>query len=195
MGFDECSNGIDKYAIGIIKYKARRLVGRKGFIQPDREDLNQEMILDLLRRLPKYDPNRAKRSTFIGCVVDHKIATLIEAREAGMRDYRLCRCSLNDLIKEEDDDSDEQKETIDQENYLRVTGRYSPTAIESLDVSIDLGKEIEKLPPKLRALCKRLCFETVTEISHDTGTPRGTIYDSLKKIRTAFEAAGLLDYL
>ena len=60
MGFDKRYKGIDEYAVRIIKYKARQLVGRVGFTESDREDLEQEMILDLLQRLPKYDPARAQ---------------------------------------------------------------------------------------------------------------------------------------
>ncbi len=39
---------------------------------------------------PKYNPRRAQLNTFIARVVEHKIATLIEARKAGIRDYRRC---------------------------------------------------------------------------------------------------------
>ena len=74
---------------------------RSGFTESDRDDLEQEMMLDLLQRLPKYNPDRAQRNTFIARVVEHKIATLIEARKAGLRDYRLCRCSLNDRFEDE----------------------------------------------------------------------------------------------
>ena len=59
MGFDNRYEGIDEYAVRIIKHKARQLVGRAGFTESDREDLEQEMMLDLLRRLPKFDPKRA----------------------------------------------------------------------------------------------------------------------------------------
>ena len=53
MGFDKRYEGIDEYAVQIIKYKARQLVGRVGFTESDREDLEQEMLMGLLQRLPK----------------------------------------------------------------------------------------------------------------------------------------------
>ena len=198
MGFDKRYKGIDEYAVRIIKFKARQLVGRVGFTESDREDLEQEMMLDLLQRLSKYDPERAQRNTFISRVVDHKIATIIEARKAGLRDYRLCRCSLNDQFESgeyEDTFCIERMETIDQEDYLRRTGRISRSPSELRDLSIDIRQAIEKLPPELRELCRRLDTDTVTEISRDTGIPRGTIYESIKKLRAIFEDAGLRDYL
>lgn len=147
MGFDNRYEGIDEYAVRIIKHKARQLVGRAGFTESDREDLEQEMMLDLLRRLPKYNPDRAQRNTFIARIVEHKVATIIETRKAGMRDYRLCTCSLNDRLEDDEGGSIERLETIDQEEYLRRTGKLSRPAAELRDLSIDLGRVIASLPP------------------------------------------------
>ena len=41
MGFDKRYKGIDEYAVRIIKFKARQLVGRVGFTESDREDLER----------------------------------------------------------------------------------------------------------------------------------------------------------
>jgi len=195
MGYENRYQGIDDYAVQLIKYKARQLVGRVGFTESDREDLEQEMVLDLLRRLPKFDPKRAGRNTFIARIVEHKVATIIEAQKAGMRDYRLCSCSLNDRLEDEEGRSIERMETIDQEDYLRRTGKLSRPMSELRNLSIDLRSAVQALPPELRELCKRLQTESVTEISRDTGIPRGTIYESIKKLRAIFEDAGLKDYL
>ncbi|MDY6903826.1 MAG: sigma-70 family RNA polymerase sigma factor [Thermodesulfobacteriota bacterium] len=198
MGFDNHYEGIDKYAVQLIKYKARQLVGRVGFTESDRDDLEQELMLDLLRRLPKFNPARAQRNTFIARVVEHKIATIIESKKAGMRDYRLCRCSLNEKFETGNYENSfcvERIETIDQEEYFRRTGKLSRPTDELRALTIDVHKAVEQLPPELRRLCKRLETETVTEISRDTGIPRGTIYESIKKLRAIFEDAGLRDYL
>jgi len=153
------------------------------------------MVLDLLRRLPKFNPERAQLNTFIARVVEHKVATIIEARKAGIRDYRLCNCSLNDCLEDEEGGSVERIETTDQEDYLLRTGKLSRPAAELRDLSIDVRKVIEQLPPKLRELCRRLMTDTVTRISHETGIPRGTIYEFIKNLRAIFEDAGLRDYL
>ena len=122
MGVDNSGDGIDLSAAGLIRFKARQLVGKAGFTASDREDIEQELILDLLRRLPKYDPKRAQRNTFIARVVEHRVATLIAAQKAGIRDYWRCRCSLNDRFEDEDGRSVERAETFDQEDYLLRTG-------------------------------------------------------------------------
>ena len=112
-----------------------------------------------------------------------------------MRDYRLCSCSLNDRLEDEEGRSIERMETLDQEDYLRRTGKLSRPMSELRNLSIDLRSAVQTLPPELRELCKRLQTESVTEISRDTGIPRGTIYESIKKLRAIFEDAGLKDYL
>ena len=100
-----------------------------------------------------------------------------------------------DRLEDDEGGSIERLETIDQEEYLRRTGKLSRPAAELRDLSIDLGRVIASLPPELRTLCQRLQTESVTEISRDTGIPRGTIYESIKKLRAIFEDAGLRDYL
>jgi RNA polymerase sigma-70 factor (ECF subfamily) len=195
MGYENRYQGIDDYAVQIIRYKARQLVGRVGFTESDRQDLEQEMMFDLLRRLPKFKPERAQRNTFIARVVEHKVATIIEAQKAGMRDYRLCSCSLSDRFENEEGGSVERIDTINQDDYLQRTGKLSRPISDLRGLSIDVRSAVEKLPPELRELCKRLQIKSVTEISRDTGIPRGTIYESIKKLRTLFEDAGLKDYL
>ena len=188
-------DGIDTYAVRIIRHKARRLIGKFGFTEFDIEDIEQELVLEVLRRLPKYNPKRAKLSTFIALVVEHKIATIIETRKAAMRDYRRCAGSLNDSLEDDEGGSTELIEAFDQEAYLFRTGKLSRPAAELRDLKIDLCKAIEKLPLELRELCRRLLTNTVTEVSRDTGIARGTIYDMIKKICGALKEAGLGDYL
>ena len=186
---------IDSYAVEIIRLKARQLVGQAGFTVADRDDLEQELILDLLRRLPKYDPSRAKRNTFIARLVDHKIANLIEAQKAVSRDYRRCTCSLNERFKDEDVRVAERVEKLDQEGYLLGTGVEPGAAEELRALALDVAAVVETLSPELRELCRRLGQETVTGISRDTGVPRATLYQSVKKLREIFADAGLENYL
>ena len=195
MGGDNQYDGIDGYAVGLIKYKARQLIRQVGFTTSDRDDLEQELILDLLRRRPKYNPKRAQFNTFIARVVEHRVASLIEAQKAGIRDYRRCPFSLNDRFEDAEGRSVERMETIDQEDYLLRTGAQSRPSDELSALALDVAAVLEALPPELRELCRRLKAESVTEISRDTGVPRGTIYESIKKLREIFEDAGLKDYL
>ena len=194
MDFKNSYDGIDDYAVRIIKHKARKLTGCKGYSGSDREDLEQEMIYDLLRRLPKYDSEKAQLNTFIARVVENRIATIIEERQAGKRDWRLSTASLNDRLDQGENGTVERQEVYDMDEYLRQSGRFSRNPIDQMQLRIDLKNAIEALPPELRSLCNRLQTESVTEISRNTGIPRGTLYDRIKKLRVLFEDRELRNY-
>ena len=188
-------DGIEGYTVWIIRYKARQLVGSTGFNESDIEDLEQEMMFEVFFRLPKYDSKKAKLSTFINRILEHRIATMIKERKALKRDWRLCKLSLNDEVRLKEGGTVKRIDGYDIEEYLKRTGRLSRSFEEKLDISIDLKILIASLPPDLRILCEGLMTKNVTEISRDTGIPRGTLYDRIKKLRKLLEDSGLRDYL
>lgn len=196
MGSDNCYDGVvDPYSARLIKCKARQLVGRVGFTESDRKDIEQDLILDLLRRLSKYNPKRARRNTFIRLVVEHKVASIVEAKKAGVRDYRLCSCSLNERLESEEGGFIERGQIVDEEEYLRRTGRLSRPAAEVRDLRLDVREVVEHLPTRLRELCHLLETDSISEVSRDTGVPRSTLYDSIKRLRGIFTDAGLRECL
>ena len=176
MDFKNSYDGIDDYAVRIIKHKARKLIGSKGFSKSDREDLEQEMIYDLLRRLPKYDSAKAQLNTFIARVVENRISSIIEEREAGKRDWHLCTTSLNDRFDQGENDTVERQEVYDMDECLSQTGRFPPNPFDQKQHRIDLGSAIPALPPELRSFCKRVLPESVTEIFRYTGIPHGRVW-------------------
>ena len=80
MGIPREVPGLSAQTINLIKHKAWSLIGTIGFTWSDRDDLEQELVLDILRRLPRFDPERAQLMTFVVRVLDNKIASIIEAR-------------------------------------------------------------------------------------------------------------------
>ena len=188
MGNNNSFDGIDSYATQLIQYKARHLIGSYGFTASDREDIEQELILDLLQRLPKYNPDRAKRTTFIARIIDNQIASMIKYRTAQKRDYHLCRCSLNDCRNDEDDESVELLDTIDQDDYFRRIGRERLSTIDQSDIAIDVQRILAGLSPELRDLCEHLMKDkTIRDIAKSTGIPRWKIYELINKLRVLFQ--------
>ena len=195
MEFKNSYDGIGEYAVWIIKHKARQLIGSGGFAESDRDDLEQEMILDLLLRFPKYDSNKAQRNTFVAHIVKNKAVSILNERKVGKRDWHLCTASLNDRRITDDGENTERLEGYDMDEYLRQTGQLSRPPSERLELLIELRSIIPSLPPELRDLCERLQAMSVSELSRDTGIPRGTLYDRIKELRILFEDKGLRDYL
>ena len=190
-----CTQDSGAHAENLIRHKARQLVGTYGFTESDRDDLEQELRIDLLRRRGKYNPAKAKLSTFTDRVVAHCIATIIEARKAAKRDYRECDCSLNDPITFEDGDEGELGDTVACETYLRRPSPASDAQLNRRDMAIDVTALIARLSHEQQRLCSLLQEHTVLEISAICQIPRGTLYDRIKEIRIIFEDAALGDYV
>jgi RNA polymerase sigma-70 factor (ECF subfamily) len=194
MGLDRDAQRLDDWAVRPIRRKARQLVGRAGFAEDDREDIEQDLTVDLLHRLPKFDPLRASLHTFVARVVEHGAARLIERQQAPMRDWRRCTSSLNDPVSDDEDNDAERGEFIDQDTYARSLGRPAMPQADQALLRIGLERLVASLPPELRDLCARLADgQNVTEISRDTGVSRGTLYGRLRELRMRAEEAGLGD--
>jgi RNA polymerase sigma-70 factor (ECF subfamily) len=173
---------IEQYAIRYARQKAKELVGHFGFTKSDRDDIEQELLLDLLERSANFDPQRAEPRAFITLVVQRKISTLIRRRLAEKRRFDQVASSLDDEAAEE------------------VMTRFrtgEPTRIDQdfVDLQTDVESVLERLPPDLRELCEHLKSKTLSEISRELGIPRSTLAGRVKKLRRRFEDAGLRDYL
>ncbi|MDJ0766774.1 MAG: sigma-70 family RNA polymerase sigma factor [Myxococcota bacterium] len=194
MGTKNRYDGVDAAAVQLIRRKVRSLIGKAGFRSWDFDDLMQELVIEVLQRLPKFNPNRGKKSSFIGAVINNKVRKMIAVQKTGKRDYRHCTCSLNDILDDGDSGGIERLETVDQERCLHLLGYPKRQAAQICDLSIDLSKVVEDLPEDLAELCYRLEIQSIADISRITGTPRGTIYELIKKIRSRLKAAGLNNY-
>lgn len=172
--------GFDRYADPLIRHKARQLVGKEGFTEDDRADLEQELALDLLQRLPRFDPNKAKVTTFMTRVVEHRISTLLAARRAQCRDWRLNQRSLNAPV----DDSDTAAEDL----INRVAD--DSDSVRAMENRLDMERLLASLPDEHRQLCEQLKEHTVAESARILGLPRSTLYGRLNLIRECFASGG-----
>jgi len=190
VGVDKRYQDIDDYAVRIIKHKARQLIGRYGLTIFDREDLEQELMIDLLQRMRHFNLAKAKKTTFIARIVERHIATLLEARHAQCRDWRLCRVSLN---TPHENDKGDTWELIDRVDSQGILGNCEPDTRESSanNLRMDIERVLNTLPEDLRDLCDRLRESNMAEIARETGVARTTLYDKLVRIREAFREAKL----
>jgi RNA polymerase sigma-70 factor (ECF subfamily) len=188
--------GIGDYAENLIRFKARKLARTAASPEVDWEDFAQDMRLDLWRRLSKFDPSKAPLNAFITRVVEHKVASIIEARTAPCRDFRRCRSSLNRPLEDQDGGRPaECGDTLGEDTRHLRTGIPGHSVEESVDLGLDTKATLARLPPELRDLCRRLMRQDLTEVARETGTPRGTLHESVLKNRRKFEKARLREYL
>jgi len=186
-------DALGDYAEKLIRRKARRLVGVAGLTVSDVPDLEQDMKVDLLKRLSKYDAKRAPRNAFITRLVNNCIATIIEARNAKARDYHR-HCSLNNKVAASQDEDVEMAELLG----TQADGRFHRAARSPesrVGLKLDLERAVADLPPDLQVLWQCFMTQSLTEISKDTGIPRGTLYEKRERLRRHFADRKLDEYL
>ena len=188
---------ITKYAADLIRHKAHQLVGKAGFTRDDVEDIQQDLIVDLLERLPNFDPNKAAYNTFVARIVKRKVCKLIRHRMQGMRDYRREDYSINTTIKIDDETKIECSQTISRDEQDFRTGKHLRPADERTDLRLDISLVVSGLPPELRELAGLLLTTTsIAEVARKLGIPRSTLYDKeILRLRNILKDKGLDGYL
>lgn len=158
-----------------IEVNANRLVGNFGFTFQDREDIQQDLALDLLESLPRFDATKAKRSTFVKHCIENRISKMIRSNGCQCRDHRRLK-SLNHEGPE-----DESCDPVE------ATGRMPES--ERLALRLDMESVISSLPTDEREICELLPFHSPFAISKQLGRSKQQVYAAVRAIRKAFAAA------
>lgn len=193
-GTSACAPRFGRFEFGIIKRKAAQLIGRGGYTQWDRPDLEHELWVRLLRAKKRFNPAVGHWKCFVTAVVERAAINLLRDGTAAKRDHRRIS-SLNVTIVFDEDESYELGDTVSDREHNRRRCCDPRNAQERADLLLDLAEFFESLPPDLRILGERLKNESVSAISRATGIPRTTIQDFKRRLRQRFERAGLRDYL
>jgi RNA polymerase sigma-70 factor (ECF subfamily) len=167
-----------------ISYAVDRLIGRFGFTEQDRDDLRQELVLDLLERLANYDSRRALPSTFAKECIAHRIYHLVRNRRRKCRDpRRLQGIGVDAGEGEPGDPETESAESLADPSSQR--DRYRA------ELRLDIAGLVAALPQRRREVCVLLADHSPFAISRILGRPKGEVYRDVRAIRAVFAAAGL----
>ena len=168
----------DPYVFQQASCRASLLVA-SGFRSDDWEDLKQEMILDVLRRVPKFNPARGDWQGFVRGVVRNHGAVLV------MRERRRAPEVLSeDLMNREDASAVDALDILDKRSREHV--------VDALHLSLDVRRVAESLPTQLQALAVLLGQMPVQDVCRHTGKSRSRVYQMTRQIREAFLKAGFL---
>lgn len=145
------------------------------------DDIEQELLLDLLRRAPSFDPSKASFRTFADRIVAHRIAD-------------LTRPSAR--LKAE-------RSTVPLDDQLGASGiplvEILPDRAPSIDMAVGLRLDLERfatgLPPHLAGCCRALDEGTIGDAARKEGVHRSTFHDRVRALRAAAARAGLGLYL
>jgi DNA-directed RNA polymerase specialized sigma24 family protein len=173
------------YATTTIRVHAQRLALSQVMPSMAREDYEQELLLDLWRRLAAYRPERAGLATFIDRVVRTRAARFHMTAKAVT--YRHERREL--LVRRIDENAVTQQPEPD-----------DPTApaesfTDAADLRRDLARFMASLPPALQRCCAILQSGATGEAIRQHGLHRSSHYDALRRLRRRAHDAGLHEYL
>ncbi|MDP8228353.1 MAG: sigma-70 family RNA polymerase sigma factor [Candidatus Electryoneaceae bacterium] len=183
----DCYQEVD---LQFIRKSIKRMIHRIGWID-ETADLEQDIWLYVLQRLPKHDPDKSDMQPFIILLIKHKIADMFKSWNGAKRSWHRAMVSLNDSIVDECGNTVERWECVDQSSHL---GFYRSEQ-DRQDLKIDMDSVMSSLPEKLQFIATQLQERSITEISRQFGIPRSSLYNSIKRLRGMLEEAGISDYL
>ncbi|MBL8812487.1 MAG: sigma-70 family RNA polymerase sigma factor [Planctomycetaceae bacterium] len=182
------------FEFGIVKRKARQLVGRGGFKPQDIEDLEQDLMLRLIQGLQSFDPKIAHQKSFVTAIVERAVATILRDTNAAKRD-RGDQQSLEILVEVTGESPTQLGNTIGDREYNRRRGRHPRTQKECDELHVDLESVINSLPNDQQQLAEKLKSKSIAESAREFGLPRTTLNDAVRRLQVRFSQSHMEDHL
>ena len=184
---------IDETTAKSVAATARYLVGKTGLTSQDLPDIQQDLTLDLLQRLPSLDEGRAAKSTFVFNLLAHKAANILRDRQRACRD-RNKESALPTLSETERDSSTSPVVDFDAGTAYQPFGWQRRSEQDSWELAHDFDQVLSSLSPFQQRLCSLLTEHSISVVATRLGVCRDTVYRHLHQLREVFEAAGLKEY-
>lgn len=169
---------IDAYALERVEHQVARLSRELRLCQADKDDVRQDLLLDLWTAGRRFNPAIASKRTFV-CRV------LVRAAARVRRDLRSKRSAAapERLALSQ----------IKRHGRDRAVGVARRDFTRDLHLAIDVGAGVTSLGRDQRLLVERLKSQTPAEIAAGAGFHRSTVYRHIDALRT--ELAGLASLL
>jgi RNA polymerase sigma-70 factor (ECF subfamily) len=141
----------------------------------DWEDMRQEMVLDCLRRLPRFNASRGDWRGFVrGVVRNH--ACVLATRRTRCREFQSTDC--------------EESIDVSLDETAEARTGVVPDFRPALEFSLDLERIIARLPEESRTVARYLAEMPISAICRRTGLSRHRVGLHIALIRAVLEAAG-----
>ncbi|MCC6392615.1 MAG: sigma-70 family RNA polymerase sigma factor [Bryobacterales bacterium] len=155
---------IDPSVIQQAEIRASRMVGNYGFSNDDWDDICQDLLLDYLKRRPRFNPDRGDHRGFAFGVLQNRAAKLAA---------RQCRTRSFSQPDPEADWSHVASPDVD------------------LDLRLDVQAVVARLPVHLRILARQLSEMGLADVLRQAGKSRSRVHQWIGDLRKAFNEAGL----
>ena len=131
----------DETIINLAKIKAHSMIVDYDFTELDRDDLEQELLLEILEQMPKYDAGQTTFSTFASLAIHQRGMQMVLAQNSIYTDFRSSSSNVNVC-----DGSPQDEDNPDAE-LLEILCEFSPeniskTSAMSFLLATKLGTEL-----------------------------------------------------
>jgi RNA polymerase sigma factor (sigma-70 family) len=178
---------IDQPTHDLIRRKACRFARQRRCAEAD--DLEQEVLLQLLRRCHRFNPQKASWPAFSNVVCRTQLLSILDRHCAQSRTRRKEAASPN--APAQDGVGNGLIARLSSDCHAQRLGSRPPSEQGQSDLRTDLQATLALLPAIQRQICERLKVDTPTDVARDMGISRGTLYDHIGQIRERFDQAGL----
>ena len=146
-----------------------------GFAADDWDDLRQDLVLDCLRRLPRFDETRGDWKGFVrGIVRNH--ACVLASRQ--IHRPRFQPLEFEDGSELPDGSLTAKADEASTEDFL-------------LELGLDTERVLAGLPEDLQRTARYLADMPISGVRRKTGLTMSQLNRRIRRIRAAFMAAGL----
>lgn len=183
----------DPEIAAIVRYKVNRVIRGARLNADERRDLEQEVYLRLLERLPRLDAARGNLYALTHVNTAHAIADYL-ARLAARRDGPAAT-RLSTPVLSDDGTPADLASTLGQKELDSRRGVSAPDPEQAREVALDVAAALAALPDELRPVAAGLIEgRPVAWIARALGLKRTTVSDRARRARELLRAS-LRDYL
>ena len=154
----------------------------------EREDLGQDLLIDLLRRLPAYDPSRGSIGAFANIVLRNQSSRI------AMRHHRQRRAQGGSLLSLDVPLAGAREpvgDTLTEEDGLAAWHGQACCAAAVTELHHALQAALARLPAEDRRFCAALAHRPVTALAAEGFGSRSALYRRLADLRHVLTAHGL----
>ena len=154
----------------------------------EREDLGQDLLVDLLRRLPGYDPARGSIGAFANIVLRNQSSRI------AMRYHRQRRAQGGPLLSLDVPLSGAREpvgDTLTEDDGLSAWHGQTCCAVAVTELQHALQSALAQLPAEDRRFCAALAHRPVTALAAEGFGSRSALYRRVSDLRHVLTAYGL----
>lgn len=183
--------GIDPELVKVVRKKTRNAIRKSKLPKDDLKDIEQDLMIALLKGMKNYDPSKSSKSTFASLLADTHLNMLYRIRSSPSRQACFNWQTLNSPVEEENEDVIELIDMVNTDGMLEQENSRSEAPHRAEDIRMDIETVIKKLSENQKQICECLKTMNVIETAKKMKMTKMTVYRKIRQIRELFSAAGL----